>query len=93
MKNDTIEKLLNLTVEEKYSGIYLSSGGELYIGHENIPNNFTGECKFWLDNGKLIVHSHYKNGELHGECKILDINGTLFRYELWEKGKLVKFYV
>lgn len=93
MKTETIEKLLNLTSDEKQLGIFLSSDGELYIGLGNKPDNFTGEYKEWWGNGQLVEHSHFKNGKVHGEYKIWWNNGHLSIYRLYENGKVIEDYL
>ena len=54
-----------------------------------LPNGLI-EIKEFYDNGQLLEHSFYKNGKKHGECKWYMIYGSLFLYELYENGKLIK---
>jgi len=84
----TVEKLLNLMIEEKESGIYLSNKGKIIIGHYNMPKNFTGEYKSWWDNEQLYLHRYYKNGELHGKYKQWHDNGQLWSFCYYKNGKL-----
>lgn len=62
MKNEVIEKLPSLTREEKMDGIYLSNDGEIYLGSNSMPENFSGEYKEWWDNRQLFQHIYFKNG-------------------------------
>lgn len=93
MKNETIEKLLNLTPKEKWEGVYLSDDGELYLGWNNKPHNFTGECKSWYRNGHINVHSRYKNNMWDGECKKWNIEGNLYYHVLYKDDKIIKNYL
>lgn len=94
MTNETIERLLNLTSEEKCNGIYLSEDGELYIGGKGILTGFTGEYKRFWSNGQIHIHSHYKNGQLNGILRKFADNGTLlYRCKLYENGNMIKDYL
>ncbi|HFS67628.1 MAG TPA: hypothetical protein ENK67_05390, partial [Flavobacteriia bacterium] len=59
-----------------------------YTGkYEN--GKYTGEWKFYHENGQLKSIGKYENGKEAGEWKVYYKNGQLYKIELWNDGKLM----
>ena len=69
--------LLLLTDEEKDDGVWL--------GEER-----NSEHKSWWSKDRIYYHSQWKNGKLHGICKVWGPDGTLFSQEEYAKDWVVR---
>lgn len=76
-------------------------GGETVVKEDmdSVNNNRDGEWtgdkgnsvyKAWHANGKLAVHTSWKNGVRHGEHMQWDENGKLTKHHVYKGGKLAK---
>ena len=83
-QKDTDELVLAEYVFEK-NGIYYDGDCEIHA-----KKKFSGECKFYHDNGKLKGYTQIKNGLPTAQWKYWDSTGLNILDLNFEKGKLIK---
>ena len=64
--------------------VFVSVTGELF---KDQPENFTGKCLWWFENGQLGCDGDFKNGERHGKWFEWYKNGQLEWEGNWKDGE------
>ena len=83
-EKDTDEIVLSEMVIEK-NGIYYAGDCEIHA-----KERFSGECKFYHDNGKFKGVVHIENGLPTGHWQYWDTTGMKILDIYYEKGRLIK---
>ena len=84
MVKELTDKIKLFRVLHGVDKVYISSDGELFVEE---PNNFSGQCLSWYENGQLEYEHNYKNGKPHGKWLGWNENGQLKYEHNYKNGK------